>query len=209
MTQSQKTKNDEYDKSLHYREELVNRNYDNLIHYAVKLIKNRTDAKELVQQAFFEFFKKYQDKQMIPLLQAKYWLLAKVKFIFLQNFRKAKELKIVSFEPKILEDCMGERGDNEEEKRVVVTFRGQEFFLPINQAKKMKAMIRALKQIPKKNSEVFILRHFDRLSIPEIKNKLNLSEATVSCRLRNGQNQLRILLNQPAPFWAKSAFRVL
>ena len=208
MTQSQKSASDLYDKSLHYREELVNRNYDILIHYAVKLIKNRDGAAELVQQAFFEFLKKYQDKQMIPLLQAKYWLLAKVKFIFLQQLHKAKELKIVSFEPKILEDCMGERDDNEE-KRVVVKFRGQEFFLPINQAKKMKAMIRALKQIPKKNSEVFILRHFDRLSIPEIKNKLNISEATVSCRLRNGQNQLRILLNQPAPFWAKSAFRAL
>jgi len=208
MTQSQKSASDLYDKSLHYREELVNRNYDILIHYAVKLIKNRDGAAELVQQAFFEFLKKYQDKQMIPLLQAKYWLLAKVKFIFLQQLHKAKELKIVSFEPKILEDCMGERDDNEE-KRVVVKFRGQEFFLPINQAKKMKAMIRALTKIPKKNQEVFILRHFDRLSIPEIKNKLNISEATVSCRLRNGQNQLRILLNQPAPFWAKSAFRAL
>ena len=57
MTQSQKTKDGSYDHVLHYREELVNRNYDNLLGYAISLTKNREDAAELVQQAFFEFFK--------------------------------------------------------------------------------------------------------------------------------------------------------
>ena len=207
MTKSQKTKNDSYDQALHYREELVNRNYDNLLGYAISLTKNRADAKELVQQAFFEFFRKSKDREMLPALNARKLLFANVRFMFLGNLRKAKELNVIPFEPQTFDESMGERGDNEEEKRVVVKFRQYEFLLSINQAKKMKTLLRALKTVSKKNQEVLILRYFEGLSNQEIKDKLKISYSSVVGRLANGQNQLRILLNQPVAFWANHSCR--
>jgi len=203
MPHRQKTKNDSYDQALHYREELVNRNYDNLLGYAISLTKNRADAEEIVQQVFFEFFRKSKDREMLPALNARKLLFANVRFMFLGNLRKAKELNVIPFEPQTFEEC----GHSEGDKRVVVKFLRYEFLLSINQAKKMKTLLCALKQISKKNQEVLILRYFEGLSNQEIKDKLKISYSSVVGRLANGQNQLRVLLNQPVSFWANHSCR--
>jgi len=209
MTQSQKTKDGSYDHVLHYREELVNRNYDNLLGYAISLTKNRADAAELVQQAFFEFFRNNKDQEIVEHLRATKFLFGIVKIQFLKKKQQTSKLNVIPFEPQTLEECIRSESDKEEDKRVVVKFRKYEFSLSINQAKKMKAMIQALTKMPKKYSEVIILRYFEGLSNQEIKDKLNLSKSVFCGRLRNGKNLLRILLNQPLAFWAKSSFSVL
>jgi RNA polymerase sigma-70 factor (ECF subfamily) len=150
--------------------------YPSLCAYASAIIRNNEDAKDLVNDFFYEFWKKRQVIEIKSSLKSYLYISIRNSAI---NYikKKQREQKYVSSQAYPL--YLQEEISSEVEKLIQIE----------NFEERLK---KAIDLLPQQCRNIFYLNRFEQLGYKEIASKLNLSVGTVKTQIARALKKLRI-----------------
>ena len=128
--------------------------------FAFHFFKNKDDAMEIVQDTFFKLHQNASKLNQISSLQS--WLYRVAHNLAIDHYRKFKKQRV---EPQELYDHQQNSSENPEEMAAK-----RDFY------EKLDSSILCL---PKRQQAIFMLKHFNGLTYPEIASALNKSIGTI------------------------------
>lgn len=151
-------------------EELFKKYYNDALLYTLSLCKNYPLAEEIVSDAFFAALKTADDE----ILNFKAWLLKVCRNLFLNSMRK-------SHRHTELDEQMADEGETALESII----RQEEY----------RALYHAISLLKSSQKEVITLFYFENLSVKEIAQVIEKSEAVVKVTLFRGREALKNILS--------------
>jgi RNA polymerase sigma-70 factor (ECF subfamily) len=169
-------------------ERLVAEQSPRLVNLAYRLTDRREDAEEIVQEAFFRLHRSLDDFRGESSLGT--WLYRTVSRLAIDHLRRERLKRRIFFfrkdesEPDPIEIAVDPAG------------RGPDRHLQDQQLRQQ--LRHVLSKLPPRQKSVFVLRHYEELSIKEIAAVLNLEDGTVKTHLHRAVQLLRRELDEPA-----------
>lgn len=160
----------EYKKLFHIK-------YNSFCNYAYSIIKNESEAEDVVQEVFIDFWKKYGDKEYT--IKIENYFIRAIKYKCIDVVRK----RIVS--QKYLSEARHLTPNSNFDESI------EKDFTDISQLVNI-----AIDQLPPKTKEVFVLSKIKKLSYKQIATQLNISEKTVENQMARAFKQLRLTLKE-------------
>jgi|SRR5579862_3584020 RNA polymerase sigma-70 factor (ECF subfamily) len=155
---------------------LMERHYRRIYRIALSYLRNPDDALDCTQEIFVKVFEKSGrwrgDSEVGP------WLTRVAVNQAIDHYRKTRR-RLTKEEPILDHDMKTERPSPEG------TAHAEEVSEKIS---------RALRALPERQRAVFVLRHYDDLSLPEIATSLGMRIGTVKSNLHRALGRLRIRL---------------
>jgi RNA polymerase sigma-70 factor (ECF subfamily) len=157
------------------------RRYQSMV-YAVsyRLVRNREDALDIAQEVFVKAFRALHTWQ--PTGAFKSWLLRIATNMSIDHLRRRSRM------PAFVErDAVGQLEPNAVDER----FRIKEPSERASESELGAAIQVAVDKLPERQRTVFILRHYEGLSLKEIAEIMNCTEGTIKTHLFRATGKLR------------------
>jgi RNA polymerase sigma-70 factor, ECF subfamily len=152
--------------------------FDDLYRTASRVLGDRSEAEDLVQEAYLQAWKSFHRFETGTNCRA--WLFKILFHVIHHHRRKWFNLKLIKESDEILED--------------VLTYEP-----PVPEHITDEEMLLALDRIPVDFREVLLLSDVQEFSYKEIADTLQIPIGTVMSRLSRGRKALRTYLAEPAP----------
>lgn len=160
----------EYKKLFHIK-------YNSFCNYAYSIVKNESEAEDVVQEVFIDFWKNYGDKEYT--IKIENYFIRAIKYKCIDVVRK----RIVS--QKYLSEARHITSNHD------FVESAEKDSVDISQLVNL-----AIDQLPSKTKEVFVLSKIKKLSYKQIASHLNISEKTVENQMARAFKQLRLTLKE-------------
>jgi len=157
------------------------RRYQSIV-YAVsyRLVRNREDALDIAQEAFIKAFRSLHTWQ--PTGAFKSWLLRIATNMSIDHLRRRSRM------PAFVErDAVGQLEPDAVDERVRIKEPSER----ASESELGSAIQTAVDKLPEKQRTVFILRHYEGLSLKEIAEIMNCTEGTIKTHLFRATGKLR------------------
>jgi RNA polymerase sigma-70 factor (ECF subfamily) len=167
-------------------DELVVRYKDRLFNYLFRLVGNRDDAEEIAQEALVKAYIHAEKYKTIAKFST--WL-----YTIATNLVRNK-MRSRGRAPKIYSLWSKSSTDSDEEKLIDIIDPGRTPDEKVNDAELSEIINEAIKRIPMKYRDSFVLREINQLSYEEIAAVTGLKLGTVRSRINRARNCFRQIL---------------
>jgi RNA polymerase sigma-70 factor (ECF subfamily) len=167
-------------------DELVGRYKDRLFNYLFRLVGNRDDAEEIAQEAFVKAYIHAEKYKTIAKFST--WL-----YTIATNLVRNK-MRSRGRAPKIYSLWNKSSADADEEKLIDIIDPGRTPDEKVNDSELSEIINEAIKRIPMKYRDSFVLREINQLSYQEIAAVTGLKLGTVRSRINRARNCFRQIL---------------
>jgi RNA polymerase sigma-70 factor (ECF subfamily) len=167
-------------------DELVSRYKDRLFNYLFRLVANRDDAEEIAQEAFVKAYIHAEKYKTIAKFST--WL-----YTIATNLVRNK-MRSRGRRPKIYSLWSKSSADADEEQMIDIIDPGRTPDEKVNDTELSEIINEAIKRIPMKYRDSFVLREINQLSYEEIAAVTGLKLGTVRSRINRARNYFRQIL---------------
>ncbi len=163
------------DNKASFFEEIYQRNHDKLVNYSISYTNDIEASKEVVQDAFVEYFIKYKEEDFPSYEHARSWLYKTVLNMSLNRAREDEKTQSI--------------GD----KQTITKSTEEFYFNNLEKAEHTEAIIELSQSLTKDLQDLFILYYIKKLSHKEAAKILNISEcASKAKKSRLGKTCIKI-----------------
>jgi RNA polymerase sigma factor (sigma-70 family) len=157
---------------------LMERHHQRIYRIALAYLRNADDALDVVQETFVRAFR--NASRWDPASEVVPWLVRIAVNHSIDRYRRGRR-RLASEEPLVPgdHDARVTAGDPSPERKVF----GREV---------SEQVAAALRRLPERQRQVFVLRHYDEMSLGEIAQSLGMSLGTVKSSLHRAVHRLRV-----------------